>query len=392
MFRWLRVGTAAVRTLIVGLLAVVVVSAPEFLPELFVFDHPGYARGVLLIVTALAYGVLRVVGTHPALRPRYVEWLMSTPWTARMPLPLGPIHLSLGDLAAVTVLLLAAADLPAWVLLAIPLAAGAGYLFSLAVMLAMTGGTVHGMALVAGLALAFRVGASRFEIALVILALLYPLALHGIRRTLARFPWTRDGPFGRPLPETLATLSSPFLLSSVERQVLTARANAGWPHGLLAPRAQIRRIPAAHRALLALIGGWIFGCVAGAIPQTPDDMGPLVAFSWIVIGMALITRVVAYCGGCHPPISLGGRLATGRLVIPRYDVVFIAPIAAIVARIAIRKVALEVGLPPDVAFGLSVGAALLILALAGPDLVRWRLTGHHRMAPTIPSAQRVTTG
>src|SRR5207249_1213109 len=48
---------------------------------------------LLLAVACFSYASFRTTHCHPFYNARYRRWLQTTPWTSRLPLPLGPIHL-----------------------------------------------------------------------------------------------------------------------------------------------------------------------------------------------------------------------------------------------------------------------------------------------------------
>jgi hypothetical protein len=101
--------------------------------------------------------------------------------------------------------------------------------------------------------------------------------------------------------------------------------------------------------------------------------------------------------GYAPPISLAGRIARFRPLIPSYDQVFLTPIAAALA-VTMGPSALEhAGVPRDVAIAVSATLVLLALWLGGPERRTWQLTARHRITPGIPSnanknAEFVQTG
>jgi hypothetical protein len=57
------------------------------------------ARGAIVIAASVGYGIFRIIRRHPAANNFYRHWLLTTPWTAKMPLPLGPVDLRGWDVA-----------------------------------------------------------------------------------------------------------------------------------------------------------------------------------------------------------------------------------------------------------------------------------------------------
>jgi len=91
-----------------------------------------------------------------------------------------------------------------------------------------------------------------------------------------------------------------------------------------------------------------------------------------------IFRIIVYCGELWPPISLLGRIATRRWIIPDYDHVFLAPAATLTVGILFGWIAPLYGMPDLLANPLAVFFVLFVTLGAGPTLGRWRLLGRHR--------------
>ena len=118
---------------------------------------------------------------------------------------------------------------------------------------------------------------------------------------------------------------------------------------------------------------------------------PLGIFFYVT-PFAFFIRLLVYIGPCRPPISLWGRIMTARWIIPGYDCVFVAPLCTLL----VALIGLAVGIVADpaywgtVVYPLTMAAALIVALNMGPSLARWRLTGHHRIAPwPVNDPQRV---
>ena len=89
--------------------------------------------------------------------------------------------------------------------------------------------------------------------------------------------------------------------------------------------------------------------------------------------------------GYFPPISLLGRLATGRLIIPGYDQALVAPLllTTIVGLTGTITAFNHELLPIDPIYVVPIALTLTwwITVGMGPSLEVWRLTGNHRIAP-----------
>lgn len=324
--------------------------------------------GVVLLGMACAiYGAFRVEAFHPFLRTGYRNWLKTTPWTSAKLLPLGPIHFVWQD----AVMLAALGALgwfqrgfhPLWV---VPLV-GAGWLVAVGVTFRPTGVWGFNYAVWFGLGLMVLLG--REPVACAVAAVgTYGVAFLGLRRSLAHFPW-----------EGLAD-------GSLLKHLLTRRDDTpldtgqwfGWPFDQLRPRfPPFWKISLADAVLTSLLAGWWL-YVLGLYAPTPEDR---LTFFSAVYGFGLsslaLGRIVLYCVNYWPPLSLMGRIRTGRWVIPGYDRVFLAPLGTLLVAVAGPLLIAPWGIAP--AYTLSFSLGVFVVLGAGPTLTAWRLTGSHRI-------------
>ncbi|OYW17107.1 MAG: hypothetical protein B7Z55_13195, partial [Planctomycetales bacterium 12-60-4] len=152
-------------------------------------DEAFFARVRLLIqvVSVSVYGAHRVLTFHPANDPDYRQWLECSPWTPRMPLPMGPVHLVLQDFVILAASILLTRDFTTRVLY-IPIAFLVSYVAMLAITVRMTGQTVW--AYVLGIA----IGGGGFSIqqpmeALMTMGATTALSLVALQSSLRAFPW-----------------------------------------------------------------------------------------------------------------------------------------------------------------------------------------------------------
>jgi hypothetical protein len=340
--------------------------------------------GIVVLFTAcFAYGGFRTIAFHPALQPRYRQWLRLTPWTSSRPLPLGPIHLVWQDGVFLLPVALLAALLHATNPLAlVPYFLG-GYLICLACLLAMTQTELFAYALGFGLGLVIRLIPYPVACASALI-LLYPIAYIGIRQSLRRFPWELDwlDRAGRQLQ------------SSSSGTTASGTGPLGWPFERLQPKFTEVTISWRHVFLLSLLLGWWLHALAALLRFHSVQVRKLVEsgesaievlsfFSSFGITLLVAIRIALYCSGYMPPISLWGRLWTLRWIIPGYDKVFLAPLAcgvvAWVGPLLLEGWGLELwyGMP------ISIGLALFIGLGGGPSLKSWRLTGQYRLTAPI---------
>lgn len=328
----------------------------------------------LPIVACVIYGFVRAERFHPACKARYRQWLALTPWTPDKPLPLGPVALTWPDaLFAVFATLCfygtagMAGDLmwillPAGVLLTAYLVGALLWLFAT--------GRREGLVVTWGLAVLFLPGVPFVWLSALVVGL-YLLSYRAYRMSLPAFPWGLD-------------------------DAKKPKAVGGWPLGFVGPsqgEPESRGARLLGRWRVAALAGWWIFCVLsrmneeGALALPPTRENVLVICAAIGEFVALI-RWVTYCGFYHSPISLWGRLRTGRLIIPGYDRVLV-PIA-IVAAVGIALPVFLYALGASVPLGAAVCACIIFgLAVSlPPSMIEWRTTGKYSVRP--PSARELS--
>ena len=327
---------------------------------------------------SLGYGAYRAATFHPALNEDYREWLELTPWTADKPLPGGPIRQTPQDLIVLGGLMLLARDSTLLVLY-LPAIYLFGYLFVLAIVSRAVGDWGFAYMQAFGLGAIALAGKSP-EICVAVAMACYPISLLAIQRSVASFPWDIDW----------SQLKGQFKTNPEERH----QDRLGWPFDFLSPKPPKRLLPYSDGICLSLLAGWyMFVAHYHAIPEARPMLG-VFATQFITIG--IIARVWDYVRAHRPPIGFGGRVLTGRWIIPGYDVIFVAPLLAEVILLGsqLGALALFIANGPRfmnnpvnpqweaIAIGLSscgITLAIFVLCVVGPVLERWRLTGTHRI-------------
>jgi hypothetical protein len=92
-------------------------------------------------------------------------------------------------------------------------------------------------------------------------------------------------------------------------------------------------------------------------------------------------RLLIYCMTVTPPFNVWGRLASGRLVIPGFDQVFLTPLAVVVLGAVGGALLPRDGAWANRSTAFLVAALWFVLLAGGPTLQNWFLTGHHRCRP-----------
>jgi hypothetical protein len=333
------------------------------------------APPIILIVAAVYYGFHRLRGFHPAFREEYRQWLWLTPWTPSKALPLGPV-----DLVGADVVLLGAAVAAAWPFygfassLLILKAFLAAYSAALLVALLRTGERVTAYAVWFGLGAMVLLRASE-SLFFLTAAATYGIGLVGFRRSLARFPWSYN---------------TAAMREYVQFHVYPGAYNRlvfGWPFAALTPSSVYATLRRFQDTAVALLCGWSLYAAGSLLPEEPRVMLYLVPVGVAFYG-ALVRLAVYHVFDLRPPISLAGRVSTGRWVIPAYDRVFVAPLLAIA--LGILAPVSQVWWPVAEDLGAAAGLSLTLLALLtlGPDRRTWMLTTPSRVVwiTTSPNA------
>jgi hypothetical protein len=332
-------------------------------------------RDKLMSATCAFYGAYRVFAFHPAINSAYRQWLVATPWHSRKSLPLGPIHLVAQDAVVIGMVMLGLhhCTIP---LLAVPLAFVFGHLAALLICTWETGPwwTGYTIPFLAGLAALFVQAPA---ILVVVATVACVVAYFGINSALAEFPWNTDE---KALPIVAGKQSAKG------RGISTN--DLGWPYDRISPKDKCDRVRYRDGILVSLLIGWLLYVVGASIPNAEDGGFVAAMISFAVSLACPIVRLWIYCWSFWPPITLRGRLATGRWIIPGYDRVLVAPLCALTAAVAGPVALLGLGLPLGLAMPISAALVLMIALCMGPTLRSWSLTGCHRiMSWTSSSTQ-----
>lgn len=342
-------------------------------------------RDGALVVMAILYAGYRVAAFHPMLLPDYREWLMRTPWRWPRPLPFGPLHLVPQDLSLLGLLISIQQFGGAISPHVVPLAFLWSYSAGIAAATWRTGACGWAY-LIAGLLGVPLVLSSRPVESLLAVLVVAVTAIVAAQVTLARFPWS--GP---------AWVTHGDARSMKEAQERMVSELIGWPWNQLAPTPPRLRIPRFDAICLSLLGGWLFWVAGELFVQTqmagnrfgnPRNLGfaqflVTKGIFWTMM-VIVIRRIAIYIYGRRPPLTLFGRIFTGRWIIPSYDQILLAPAMAVILAAAGGTLIWWPGNPAPLATAGIVEAVLLLVGLtAGPTLEKWRLTAAHRVVPDI---------
>jgi len=320
----------------------------------------GAIRMHILVVASAFYALYRVLNFHPFYSRKYREWLCLTPWSIEKPLPKGPIHLIWADLITLVPLtILAYSNFSTAVL--VPFIV---FLSVYLVMICITFVADRASLVVLCLFLApFTIYpfANRYFAALVLM-LIYIICRVGLRQFFRGFPWnTKYWKADKELRE-----------QAIRQRVI------GWPFKYLNVYGTYE-ISILGAFILSLLLTWWLHVFFG----DPLFIGLSIMLSFYIA----FSRAVIYAGIYRPPISLLGRIFTGRLIIPRYDKIFIAPICILLAGTLLPFYLHRLGLGAVWNFELSFFLIFFLAFSLPPNLREWRLTGAHRISRHVQKIQ-----
>lgn len=326
-----------------------------------------------LVAAAVIFALYRLFRFHPAANRYYAAWLRQTPWTPDKPLPLGPVHPVWQDVAVLAVL----GAIAMWHAHRSPLMPAAA--FGITCLTVMT----------------IVLGFTRVWSAFVALGFLWPaLMLCPVAdwRLAALFSlitlvvaWGNDRclrdfrRWGAPEVQNLNAVARGRSDLNIEIRIEgfgLDLAHLGWPYTMLSPKFRRRSISWRASFWLGTVLAWWVYCILVATDADPKPMLPL---SCAMIGAAV--RVVIYCSNVAPNTNIWGRIASGRIILPGFDRVFLTPLAAVLAGIAAGGFIPDAGVCHPMVEAISLGLILFILLAGGPGLEGWLLTAPLRFRP-----------
>jgi hypothetical protein len=332
----------------------------------------------------LMYGAYRVFLFHPAYLPNYRSWLELTPWTRRMPLPGGPVHIVWEDAVIVAMVIT-----PSWYRGAAEFWIGAvifltAYSMAMIPALCATKSKNGAYATVFGVGAVIRLSSFPVECSLAA-ATTALIAMLGFRHSLRNFPWCDNRLY--PL----------VLRIGPDAAIQNARAGTrlGWPYDLMGPavlRSRPRGPKLLEGILLSLMLGWLNYAVMAIIPMAPDRNVLLSFIFGPQVILLSITRLMLYLPGFVPPLSILGRLRKLRPIIGGYDQVFVTPIVALA--VAGAGPAFLLAYVPDlgIVYPMTLAVVAGVVLLGGPSYEQWALTGNHRIVMIANRAEFTSVG
>ena len=341
---------------------------------------------ITLGFAAGAYGIFRVSRTFPLFKPRYYEWLSSTPWTSRSPLPGGGTCYGGPDLIVLVVLLILGWAIPVRDLMAVPIAMLVGHLVITVIVLYITSEWIPMYVL--GFATSFLVPIGESLIGLYVIILgLYVIGCWGHRRMLTRFPWDKQA-LWRARGFCLHPENALILQNQLSNSRKRANANpwqVGWPFASTAPRRERKSglfgLGWGHEYALCLLFGWWATLIT--FFETTLTQQRVVWFGGAIVSIVLPLIVcLIRMFGRRAPISILGRIRHRVWIIPGYDKIFL--VAAIHIAVGLVFVAIMelLSFPQSLMAALILPGVLLINSTT--ELCRdWEFTGHYHLSSWV---------
>lgn len=373
---------------------------------------------LFLILAASVYGNARLGWSHPLEKYAYGNWLNTTPWAAGDRLPFGSPYLNRNDIAFVLAIWGGSPSPTSATLIVLGLAFIGGY-----VLRAL--GTAQryddpvlplGMFIAGGVAVAFSFGPQGPTIVPFLAAVVMVLALSqlSIRRLLGRFnelvllpswikiprgkrraavakdrygsPWAQllDDLDGEEKPSGWRACAIGVLFLTACCEVLRMRAVA-WADTL-----NNETVLELSKDAYGRIGELTYFLIKISHAENNSGLWSVVALTpaWMVLMLSVPLSIAVLLGSNGAPISLLGRIATGRLYLPKYDIVWLAPVTACFVYTLGMLLGYAAGASIVVAMGLSIAAAIACYEWLSPSRLEWRLTGHHRIICRPPLARK----
>ena len=332
-------------------------------------------RACILGTAAGFYALYRLWRFHPACNSAYAGWLKTSPWTPRMPLPLGPVHPLWQD-AVVLGVITAVARWHAHVAPELPVMVfGLVYLAAMTLLLACT------RTWIPCLLLGFIWPAPALPVlrgwpTLGIIAALVAVIWYGHRKSLQAFPWKRMEL--NPSESGVANQRKSVMEMQIRIDIpgnnpAVRSSNLGWPFLCLTPKVECISVSTSTSFFVSMLVGWWTYC---AIVGLEIESSP--AAILVFATFAALARFAIYCSGLGPSFNLWGRLASGRIIMPGFDQVVVTPLIVLALAIAGGVVIRHSGAWYPVASACVVGLLWFTPLDGGPTMRKWILTGHHR--------------
>lgn len=347
--------------------------------DLLSIDH--ILRPLIGCVSALGlgYGLARVMAFHPIFDEEYRQWLATTPWTPRHPLPKGPLHLIsfdwlfVGCLVVLATIMTLFTETPQWLFVLGPLLA-----FALGLAGAWTlanWGIADSRFPYCTLAVPIVLAAPPIPVEFFALAppLMAWIAWLGVKDSLEKFPWR-----------------------GASSKAVWPTKIVGWPFAALLRPVKDEIRTTELRALAEALGAAI--CIV-VVSRFIDESDPSEAASGVSV-IAGLGGMLGALAKATPSFQVvcadfcwGQRVATGRWLVPKHDQIFVAPFLMLLVGFTMPWITMNLfGFSATLAFATATALLIFIARGMGPDIEELHYTGVHRMSGSLgPSKDFSTT-
>ncbi|CAA6692292.1 Unannotated [Lentimonas sp. CC19] len=304
------------------------------------------------------YGFWRLVGKHPITRPQYAEWLGNTPWTPKHPLPDGPVQLTWQDGIVVAIF-----QLLIWLHLEpIP----------------FLGVIVFAYAYLTPCALYLRILKQHKAAYSICFLLLIPLIGGEHSLFLHSFSLLTGLVISQiSLPKSLETCIQKMRHGDTPQIIVTNSNIERGPTSRMPMVTPQRFLSRPESVALSLLIG-MFSSILFNHPGTADFLQSPTS-GMMLIGLPIIVYLGCYLNKHQAPLSITGRIKTGKFIIPKFDSIFIAPLLVLSVTLILLPVLKASTIPPELIIGTTISYTLIILLNVGPTEAEFNLTGAHQI-------------
>jgi hypothetical protein len=344
-----------------------------------------------LAFISIVYGLGRVYAFHPCFDADYRAWLMRSPYTGGETLPSGPVHLVWKDAVVVAALSVLGA------FYGLALYSSIAYMITPYALLhaaAAYEANYKNSAYLVCCCVPFLWYLNEHEVLRWLVPVILYAAAHIQSPRNLRQMVERSAQSKKWIPsETIQILREVYVTINTtgkfaNRVDLPVETLAAWfwPFNRLAPKSSLS-VPRTDAVFMPIVLTWWFCSLMSLIPESYTFSPKASSLPWgICLGLSAyisVFRVGKYTSGCVSPISILGRIATGRLIVPGFDRVFVTPILSSAVALFATTVMAACNAPLAFLYCVPPSVGLFVNMNFGPSLQTWRLTGGHRLTPAM---------
>ena len=318
-------------------------------------------NSLCLYLLMIAYGISRVWRFHPTFKKDYLIQLALSPWNSSKALPRGPICLHWIDIFIVGFIVFLTRIFPVQNWLIIPFIFLVGYNIGLFLSFCFSEqkGFIISYVFLAPITVYPHMNT---YIALTMLIILTVIGTIGLYCYFKEFPWNTSWWKHNQVEELKSQAISRRVIQWPFRELRVLQMfSGGTDVGIFS----------------AILIFWYFHSIGWVIFQL-DGVRITGAFYALPISILLLTRFFCYVLKYQPPISFLGRICTGHLIIPGYDVVFLGPLVILITSIFMPSLLKTVNIPAHIAYELSISICVFLASAFPPIYEEWHYTGKHR--------------